>query len=452
MPAVSSYQDLLGATIDCACGRRHSVPIRAVCIESGALARTPEIAQQVGPGRTGLLVADRHTYAAAGRVVQERLEQAGYTLRLCLLEGEPTVRPDEATLMRVLVEYRPGATDFLLAVGSGSINDTVRFVSHKVGVPYMVVATAPSMDGYASTVSPLLVGGFKRTYPATYPSAILADTDVLCAAPDEMVSAGFGDLVGKAISLADWRLGAAIQGETVCPLAMELMEQAMARVLADAEGIRARRSDSIVALTEALVLSGIAMLLQGDSRPASGCEHHVAHYLEMRYLMLGREPLLHGLKVGLGTRCMARLYDRLRGVEVDSIDVARLVAVRPSRDAWMDGVRRAFGPLAEEVIAENGEDDWQTGAVEARLMRIRAAWQEAIQPALASVPSLNQIDAWSAQAGADFSPAGLRVEPALVREAVVHAKEIRTRYTALRLAADLGLLTEDLAAELTAGL
>ncbi|MHB1296013.1 MAG: sn-glycerol-1-phosphate dehydrogenase [Anaerolineae bacterium] len=451
MPSVS-YQELLDTTFDCACGRRHSVPIRAVCIEPGALARVAEVVGRAAPGRRGLLVADRNTYAAAGGAVRERLERAGYTLRVCLLEGEPAVRPDEATLMRVLVDYRPGATDFLLAVGSGSINDTVRFVSHKVGVPYMVVATAPSMDGYASTVSPLLVSGFKRTYHATHPSAILADTDVLCAAPDEMVLAGFGDLLGKAISLADWRLGAAIRGETICPQAMDLMEQAMARVLTDAEGIRMRRAGSIGALAEALVLSGIAMLLQGDSRPASGCEHHIAHFLEMRYLMLGREPLLHGIKVGLGTRCMARVYARLAAVDAGAIDVERLCAARPSREAWVAGVRSAFGSLADEVITENGDADWQPGVVAARLARIRDAWQSAIQPALAAVPTLAQIDAWSAQAGADFASSTLGVEPALVREAVLHAKEIRTRYTALRLAADLGLLTEGWVAEVTEGL
>ena len=57
-----------------------------------------------------------------------------------------------------------------LAVGSGTITDIVRFAAHVMRLPFVVMPTAPSMDGYASSGAPLVVEGVKRTYMVKPPS------------------------------------------------------------------------------------------------------------------------------------------------------------------------------------------------------------------------------------------------------------------------------------------
>ena len=159
----------------------------------------------------------------------------------------------------------------------------------RLNLPYIIVGTAPSMDGYASSVSPMIYDGYKITYEAVAPMAIIGDTDVLCAAPEQMIAAGFGDMLGKLTARLDWVLAREVIGEHYCPTVAAMMARAVDKCLAQAEGLSRREPEAIVGLMEGLILSGIAMQMLGYSRPASGAEHHIAHYFEMKAMREGSE-------------------------------------------------------------------------------------------------------------------------------------------------------------------
>lgn len=441
--------EYIGSTFECPCGKVHTVPIKAVVVEPDANLQIPSILEREIPGKKGLLIADDNTYRVAGSEIEALLKDKGFQIKTVLLTGMPIVKPDEKAVMQILCALEPDM-DFLVAVGSGTINDTTRFISHKTGIPYMIAATAPSMDGYASTVSPMLVNGFKRTFPAASPFAIVGDTRILCKAPMDMILAGFGDILGKLTSIADWKLGIALLGEACCKTAMDMVSRAVDKVLACASGLKDRREEGIKALMEALVLSGIAMMLSGNSRPASGAEHHIAHYLEMKYFLEGREPLLHGTKVGMAVSFVAALYEHLSGISPDSIDIPGLLAERPSYEAWAETVSRVYGPLAPEVLEEIGKGDFEGRVYEERLTKIKEVWNQKLLPVMKAVPGAERIRAWAKEAGADFSPRALGVDRDLIREALLHAKEVRPRYTVLRLASDIGILNKQLIDKMTA--
>ncbi|NLO82737.1 MAG: sn-glycerol-1-phosphate dehydrogenase [Clostridiales bacterium] len=439
MSIMSRYSSKLGTTFDCQCGRKHSIPLKTVIIQKNAAAQIPDLLARESLGKKGLMVCDQNTWPLAGNNIEGILVSKGYSIKVCTLHGDPFVNPDERTVVRILLEFDP-SMDFLIAVGSGTINDLVRFISFKTGKPYIVFATAPSMDGYASTVSPLLINGFKRTYAATHPLAIIADTDVLCSAPEDMILAGVGDILGKLTSLADWQLGVAVTGESFCDTALAMVNSSVQHVISCLAEIRDKKPEGIKALAEALIISGIAMMLVGNSRPASGSEHHISHFLEMKYLMDGRQPLLHGTKVGMATLYTVGLYNEMASVNPDSIDAEQLIKERPGYDAWCREIRQVFGPIAQEVIYEKGTKDWETGTYEQRLHTIRQKWNKEIKPILASVPPLNTLKGYFDKVGGDFSPAALNIERELIRQALLYSKEVRTRYTIMSLASDLGVL------------
>ena len=207
----------------------------------------------------------------------------------------------------------------MLAVGSGTIHDVVRFVCSHTNRIFVSVPTAASVDGFTSVGAPIIVDGFKQTVPAIAPAAIFADLDVLSAAPQRMTAAGFGDMLGKFTSLADWRFSAEMAGEPFCPLAYELTERALQQCMAAVDEIAAGTPRGVEALMEALLLSGWSMLLVGHSRPASGGEHHLSHHWEMAYLKEGRRQLLHGAKVGVACALLAKLYRERLGEAYPSI-------------------------------------------------------------------------------------------------------------------------------------
>jgi len=454
--------NLAGRTMQCSCGRKHEVLIKHIEVEDGALAHLPGICKKLFSNNRALLIADDNTYEVAGNTVYTILKSEGFDIELCLLktgnhetsnrnvifeeEGiaspwEPynAIATDERSIVRILVSLKPD-TDFLIAVGSGTINDLVRFTSSRTGIPYISVPTAPSVDGYASTVVPLLMDGFKRTVPGTYPTAIVADTAVLCKAPHPMIAAGFGDMVGKLTALSDWQLGHVLDDEYICQTSFDMMNSALQKCLSDPNGIRERKPYAIKTLMEGLILSGVAMMLVGNSRPASGCEHHLAHYWEMIFAQQGLPQAYHGAKVGIATPIIASVYNKLM-----SFSEARVKALAEAYQPVSEQTRRqdiinAFGALSDEVIAESASSWLSEKEQKKRALYIAQRWPD-IQARLAgSIPQPQAIKDILAKAGAAYSPRHINVNERLLEQTLNNAIYIRTRYTVLRLANDLGCL------------
>ena len=296
-----------GMEYSCACGKSHKVDIQAIRVGSGVIQELPGILRDLGASHI-FLVADNYTYEAAGRQVEQLLDQAALAYHKRVFQTETPLVPNEYALGSVLAAMT-SQDDMLLAVGSGTLNDVTKYVSARTGVPYVIAATSPSMDGYASTVAPTILDGFKTTLPAVYPAAIVADVDILKDAPMPMLTAGFGGIIGKFTSLADWRLSHQLNGEYYCPEVAGVIEAAVETCAANAKALAQREPQAIQAVTEALILSGLATGMVGVSRPASGAEHQMAHYWEMDALRRGEEHPLHGNAVGVGTVLAASLYE-----------------------------------------------------------------------------------------------------------------------------------------------
>lgn len=258
-------------------------------------------------GRRVLLVADETT----ARFLPSVAERAGRNAAACgtLVLPSPEPVADEGAV-RAVSDGAEGY-DYLLAVGAGTLNDLCKYAGSLTHKPSGVFATAASMDGFTSGVTPLIENGFKITRPAQTVSDILMDFDVLCAAPRMMTGAGVGDILAKYCALTDWRLSSALTGEAVNEEAFSLMYDAV-RACDDALPALGRgKPAGVEKLMDALLISGYAMVIAGNSRPASGAEHHMSHYLEMDFLRRGKRIPLHGVKVGLGTMVSLYLYHTL---------------------------------------------------------------------------------------------------------------------------------------------
>lgn len=334
-----------GAELDCACGKRHQVGIRSIRIGSGLLRELPQLLQELG-ARQVYLLADHNTWRAAGQQTAKMMEAMGLPFHGRIFQTEKPLVPDEYAVGSALAAMETG-DNLILAVGSGTLNDTARILSARTGVPYAIVATAPSMDGFASTVSPLILDGKKITKPAVYPAAILADTSILKDAPMPMLTAGFGDIIGKYTALADWRLSRDLNGEYYCEECAALMARAVEKCAENAGGLRRRDEQAVEYVTEALVLSGIAMGMVGNSRPASGAEHHFAHTWEVDALARGEEHPLHGNSVGVAAVVSASLYELAADLLPEGFqrpDKARILQCLEAAGACADpkslGIRR----------------------------------------------------------------------------------------------------------------
>ena len=206
--------------------------------------------------------------------------------------------------------------DYVLAVGSGTLNDMAKSVSTRRNIPCGVFATAASMDGYCSKGAALMRGGFKVTDEVHTPEDILIDLEVVRKAPKIMTAAGFGDIVGKFTCLTDWKMAHAVKGEPIHEEAFALMEKARTACMDAFEGLTQYQGEAVAQLMQALITAGISMAICGNSRPASGSEHHVSHFLEMDFVRRGEKIPMHGIKVAIGTLMSIEIYQYIKNNKI----------------------------------------------------------------------------------------------------------------------------------------
>ena len=206
---------------------------------------------------------------------------------------------------------------YVLAVGSGTLNDMAKSTATKLGVPSGVLATAASMDGYLSKGAALMRGGFKVTDSVNPPQDVLIDLDIIRRAPREMTAAGFGDIIGKYTCLTDWKLSHILKGEPIHRKAYDTMLQARNDCMDVYDGLVRGEAGATDELMKALLTAGEAMAMCGNSRPASGSEHHMSHYLEMDFARRGERIPMHGFKVGIGTLVSVEIYRYIRNHKID---------------------------------------------------------------------------------------------------------------------------------------
>lgn len=305
-------EQIAGKSFECICGKSHSVDIEKIICEKDSINSISEICQPFESGKI-FLICDSNTFEICGKKASEILINENFNVKTFIYQqkselSQNNVVPDEKALGRLLLEIE-AETSLIVTCGSGSLNDLSRMISYKLNIPYIIIATAPSMDGYASVVSPLIVEGFKTTFEAVYPYAVVGDLGILATAPVDMIRAGFGDILGKLTALADWELARQIKKEYWCETSVNMVKNALLKCMENASNVTSKSENTIRYIFEALLLSGVAMGLVGNSRPASGAEHHLAHYWEMDALKNGEEHALHGNAVGVGTLVVARIYE-----------------------------------------------------------------------------------------------------------------------------------------------
>lgn len=298
---------------DCPCGRNHIADIKGVYIENGVLARCGELLKENGFPKKLLLVADKNTLNASSGIT-EILEESGFDVSLMLFED---LRVADITDVRK-VRDASRMVEGILSVGTGSLNDICRLAAYEEEKEFAIFATAPSMDGFASGTAPITENNFKSTRQAKQPSVILADTKILANSPAELKAAGFGDIMAKFTAITDWRISALLTDEYYCERIADMVRNTANAVASMADRISVCDEEAAKALMEALVITGIAMKYAESVRPASGAEHVISHYWEIKKLEKGLISDFHGKKVGVAVLKVIGLYKKIATAEIKS--------------------------------------------------------------------------------------------------------------------------------------
>lgn len=396
-----------------------------VYIGSGLVDVMPEVIPRY-LGKRVLLVADPDTWDA----LQKSETFAAKILCNSTLHLLPRHPHAGAVIVEEVVSLAEGMTG-LVAIGSGTINDIVKLAATQKGLPYIVLGTALSMNGYASGIAAIFSEGLKISVAAKPPRAIVMDTDILRAAPPALAQAGLGDLLSKPVSMADWWLGKELEGTAFSSLPGRLVDRAVSEAASKAAGLPTRDVEAYEALARALVLMGVSMVVAGSSAPASGAEHLLSHLWDMEALVANRKLNLHGAQVGVATCIIAALYQRLLDLEHPPFTDP------PAWDAEESRICADHGPLANSVLKTAKVKHARAGA---RVSVLRKRWFELRQGLSAmDLPTPDQMRATLRAAGAVHTLSSLGLQRADAARALRIARDIRDRITVLDLAFELGI-------------
>ncbi len=421
----------------CSCGKCHKSPVDQVELGRDNLQRIVSMAEECNM-KHPVIIADRNT-KEIGEKAGKFLREGGIAPVFHLLDTDRP-EPDEYWVGSVSLYYER-EWDGIIAVGSGTINDICKIISSMTKLPYILVGTAPSMDGYASNTSSMVRDGLKVSIPSACPSKILLDTRILAKAPMRMIQAGLGDMAAKYVSLCEWKISHLLTGEYYCREIADLVKKSLDTCMESCEGLAKRDEEAAGNVAYGLVLSGIAMSFAGISRPASGMEHYFSHIWEMNALEHHQAHDLHGIQVGVGTLLSIPVIKAIGKMEPDREKALAYVNTFDMEE-WKGFTKKVFGAASPSIIKrEEEEQKYNKQFHKKRLEIILSKWEE-IQKIIDELPEETWLREKLKETGAPLTPEELGISREMVHDSFIATKDIRDKYISTRLLWDLGMLEE----------
>ncbi|MBO6047215.1 MAG: sn-glycerol-1-phosphate dehydrogenase, partial [Erysipelotrichaceae bacterium] len=373
----------------CSCGKNHQVDLEDILIGTDILDSIPGLVRK--HGHRVFLVSDCHTWEVAGKKVAAILEDNGIEY-VSFSYDDDHVEPDERAVGSLIMHFDLSC-DYIVTTGSGVLNDLTKILSRWTGVPYMIVGTAPSMDGYASATSSVVLDGLKQSLDTTLPVAIVADVAILKNAPIRMLQSGMGDVFAKYISLAEWRISNIINDEYYCEKIDALVQEALDACAKNAAALVKRDERAVEAVMEGLIYAGLGMTMTGLSRPASGMEHYYSHIWDMRGVVFDTPFDFHGIQCAVGTYESIRVYDEVKKIIPDYAK-AKANAEAFSWDQWAKIIKYFLGAGGDSMIAKpENREKYDLEAHKKRFDAIAAHWDDILKVIDEYIPTLNDYKA-----------------------------------------------------------
>ena len=415
-----------GRWVDPGSGERKSIPIEAIVVADTLQGREAELIRARHGGARLCVVHDAFTREALGARVLDALRRDGLDVTEHVWD-RPLVAPDR---VRALSEATADA-EALVAVGSGTVSDGVKYATFLDGRPYSVFATSP-MNAYTTPTASVSEGGLKRSLTCRSARGVFFDLGVIARCPPRLVSAAFADVVCRTTAQVDWLMSHLLLGTPYSGTAYTLLRRDEDAMVALAPRLLEADFEALAGLTRASAIMGLATSFTGTTHVGSMAEHMISHCIDM-FAGRAHPGTSHGEQVGVASLAMSRLQSEILARDAPpelaptEIPATRLAAERGEEAAASMVEQTRAKALDAEGAARLNERlarDW--GALRSRLGAVMRPHAE--------------LHAAMAAAGCRLTAADLGLDPAFYRGCVRDARFIRDRFTALDLAGDSGLL------------
>jgi glycerol-1-phosphate dehydrogenase [NAD(P)+] len=411
---------------------RQARDTRQVIVNAGARRDVGPLFGQLFGSAPCLIIADENTVAAAGKDVHDSLRQTGHAIHEPLIFKADGLYAEYSFVTQILTTLESNAA-IPIAVGAGSINDLTKLAAHLCGRRYMAVATAASMDGYTAFGASITHEGSKQTFGCPAPLGVVADLDIIAAAPEGLNASGYADLIAKCPAGTDWILADALGVDPIDQSNWQMVQSRLREWIANPAGIQRRDHEAVRRLTLALMITGFAMQAACSSRPVSGAEHQFSHLWDMEHHTHEGTVPSHGFKVGIGSLASLALYEALLATDIVDLDIESAAAAWPDDAANEREIAELFpsAELRRKALLESGTKHVNRNALRSQLQLLKQEWPRIRDPLLRQLIPRSEVRDMLLAAGCPVEPEQIGISPDRLRTSFRKAYHIRRRFTIL---------------------
>ena len=405
-------------------GQKINVPIKVIVVDRDLHKDVASLLEPLELGDNPLVVCDINTNAVMG----EKIANALGCERL-MLQGKIYPSEERIKEIRIRAEHNSG----IIAVGSGTINDLCKYASYIDNKPYVVFATALSMNGYTSANASIEnIHGYKKSYPAWLPKGIFLDTKVLEGAPARLTASGLADVLCRSTAQADWQLSNLLLGTEYNPLPFEWLQDLEEELMKNSLWLAKGDHNATLKLIDAILLSGLGMYVCRGSYPASQGEHIIAHTMEMVHSNVV-QPSYHGEQIAVTTLTMAKLQEFM---------LLEMPVIKP-KQINEKAVLHYFGVgLGHHCLSEMQKKNISQEKADKINAHLKEHWGSVKMRIKSKMVPYRTLKNALEMAEAPTKPEDLGWDKELYRSTVKHALLTRNRFTFLDLAYYSGKLDE----------
>lgn len=406
-----------GSWVDPETGHKVSIDIKDIYIDKSLDEQESELVKKQHAGQKLAIISDENTHAALGARVFKSLKSSGLNVfeyvwktPKCSEQGVEHIR------------HATRNCDARIGIGSGTINDTVKYASFLDGCTYSVFATSP-MTAYSSSTASVLFDGFKHSIACKGPQGIYFDLQVLANCPANLISAAFADVICRTTSQVDWLLSHLLLDTVYTDTPYALLRYDEAEMIASADKMLTGDINAIAMLTRISVIMGLGSHFTATTHSGSMAEHMISHYIDM-FAGDKHPQSSHGEQVGISTITMSQLHERVLNEQAPPVLKPTKIPI-----SWMKQ-RFSVDAMNNMIEQTNAKSLDKTTAIKLN-KRIASHWDSIRQQLLKYMLPHDQLRAAMKAAGCPLTASELSLDGQFYIEAVTGARFIRDRFSML---------------------
>ena len=407
-------------------GQKVPIDIRSIVIKETLDGMEGELVRLLHENEKLAVVSDRYTFEVLGRRVGSALRADGFAIEEIVWKT-PHADSERVEELRHLTRHCDG----LIAVGSGTVNDSVKYASFLDKKRYSVFPTSPQL-AYGSPTASISFGGFKKSITALPAQGIFFDLSVISQCPIRLTRSAFADLICRTTAQVDWLMSHLLFGTFYRKLPYIYLNYEEEGLFEHAKALQEGNFEAFGILVRHCALMGLAICAANSSHPGSMGEHMMSHYIDMFFNDVNPNTL-HGEQVGVTSLTMSRLQNRILTSDDPPV-------LKPTEINEADMIARYGNEIGQQCIQQLKNKAFDRTQANRLNRRLADGWESLAEQLRAVMLPSEQLRKAMKEVGGIRTGCDLGLPRKFYREIVLYSREVRDRFTMLDLAADTGML------------